>query len=817
MLRSAGFRRNCGVVIGSIMSTVAIDAAYAEDAREVLGTVTVQAKRTEKSLSELQAGAPIEVITSEDIQASGSDNLTAVLQRLVPSANIPLGAANTSASSQFAKSVSLHGLGPDETLILVDGKRRHLSASINNSLVFGRGAQVADLNQLPLSAIDRIEVLKDGAAAQYGSDAIAGVVNIILRKDKSGGDISAQAGNYVANDKPEGRPKTSTKYKGWFGTTLGDEGYANFSFDWDKLYSPVEGLPDTRRWYFTGDPREATANKSKWPAHFPADEESYKMAVSAGRDINKVTSIYGFFTHGHSVKAGRNFYILPNADANVRAIYPDGYGATPATTVDDYSGAIGVRHDTIDNGEFDFSINYGSYDQSRQNDIGVNAGLGLNTPIGFNLGGYKNKQLNADLTWNKRITLAGLDNPIKLAAGASARREDWEIVAGEFASYAKGALILDGPNAGRLAPSAGGLTPQDARKLHRTVGGLWLSAENKITQKLTLGAAGRSEHYSDFGTTTTGKLWAKRELLPNLALNGGVSSGYRAPTLGQMGYSTTSYTADNTIRDFVQSRSLAVSDPLAKALGATDLKPEKSTNVEVGVSWQPTNESSISVEAYQVAVKDRITLSENLSGAVVTNLLTAAGSPETRIANFFINALDTRTRGIDLTGKVGFDIFGKDRLELNAGFAYTETTITRIADRPAALQGTNLTLVSRRVQGLFTKATPSNKLVISANYKTGNWDWRVTEKRYGKYTEFHPDNPAFDQTYGAQYLTDVSTTYRSKDGFYFTVGVNNLFDSRPDRQRPELSVGGFAMSKYSDLAPEGMNGTYYYATLGYKF
>lgn len=432
------------------------------------------------------------------------------------------------------------------------------------------------------------------------------------------------------------------------------------------------------------------------------------------------------------------------------------------------------------------------------------------------LGGYRNNQYSGDLTWNKSFG-ASLEHPINVSVAATFRQERYEIKAGEPASYRRGALILDGPNEGNLAPPAGGLTLQDQGSAKRVTQGVGINIEKRLLDPVLLGIAGRFDHYSDFGSRPTGKVWGSVDIVPEVLVRGSVGTGYRAPTLGQIRYSTTGFVADNQLGDFVQSRGLPVESPIARALGATPLKPETSTSFTFGAKWEPAEHAELSVDVYQIEIDDRITLSENLTGPFVGNVLGEAGFPEVRIASFFLNALDTRTRGVDLAGRYRFGLGERGDLDLGFAFSAFNTKITKKAQRPDQLNGSDLVLTSRRVEGLYTSASPENKFVATVRYQIAGFDVLLTQKRYGSYSEIHPFNPEFDQRYSPQFITDIVATYGLENGLRFTLGVNNLFDSRPDEQRKELSVGGFGMSRYSDLAPEGMDGTYYFGRVAYQF
>jgi iron complex outermembrane receptor protein len=252
-------------------------------------------------------------------------------------------------------------------------------------------------------------------------------------------------------------------------------------------------------------------------------------------------------------------------------------------------------------------------------------------------------------------------------------------------------------------------------------------------------------------------------------------------------------------------------------LGAKELEAEKSVSYEAGLLWRPSNSSSLAIDFYQVRIRDRVALSGNLTGPLVGSLLASAGYPGISTANFFINALDTESKGFDIVGRQGLDLGAYGDIDLSLGFSANDTKVTGVNDNPPQLAGSGLVLVTRRVEGLFTHSSPENKLILGLNYKLNAWELNITQKRYGEYKEFHQTTPDFDQTYSAQWLTDIGTTYRFANGLYVGLGVNNVFDSRPDRQRPELTIGGFRMSKYPDLAPEGIDGTYYYGNVGYRF
>lgn len=794
-----------------VSTTAAAGAARAQDAE------TIYAQGQQAGLTALQSSASVVQLGAPDISATGANNVMEAIQRLVPSANIPLGAANTYSSVRAARSISLHGLGTDETLILIDGQRQHHAALVNTYLVYGRGTQSVDLDTIALSAIDHIEILQGGAAAQYGSDAIGGVVNIVLKKASEGGSATATVGVFPARDKPQGVPTPSTLYQGTFATGWAGNGYADLSFDVENLYHPREGYPDTRQQYFPGDPREATVDRTHWcTCSFPGPNIDFKVNGTAGKPITNDLEAYGFVNYGHTFKKALGFTTVPSSDSNVRAITPDGYQAQANSLVNDYTGALGLRYDGGDAGNFDLSGNYGVYNQSLHQINSENAALGLATPRNFYLGSYINTEANVDLTWTKPVFLSQGLGTLDLSGGLSYRHENYQQLAGEYASYATGGRILDGPNAGNLAPSAGGTSPQDAVTLNRDVEGIWGNAEERFSGSLLAGVALRVENYSDFGVIHTEKGWVEYRPLPGWSLTADVSSGFRAPGLGQEGYSLTSYGAFNGV--YLQTRSLPADSAIARELGGKPLDPENSVSYTLGAKWTPDETSVISLEGYSTQINNRITFTNTITGTLVTRILTAAGHPEIRGVTFFVNGLDTITHGADLTGRKTFSLGDYGTLDTSLGFSWTQTHVSHLNPNPPELAGSGLVLIDRRIEGLYTHATPDTKTILGAAWNQGGWTIGFTEKRYGNYKDFDPTTPANDETFPVQFISDLNIRYRFEDGISLAAGADNLFDSRPGIvKNKSLSVQGFGLNKYSDLAPEGMDGTYIHLSLGYTY
>ncbi|WP_079434775.1 TonB-dependent siderophore receptor [Zoogloea sp. LCSB751] len=762
-----------------------------------------------RDLKALESSAPVDVIGREKLLSTGAVRLDQALQALSPSFNFPQGGY----VNNGVKAATLRGLSPDQVLILVDGKRRHASAGVNTS-GFGRGAQPADLSTIPISAIDHIEILRDGASAQYGSDALAGVINVVLRKAASGAGIAAQTGVYGANS-----GELNNAVNGWFGTSLGDDGFLTVSFDTYRERHPESGVTDPRQWYFNGDPREATARKDKVKWAYLPDRDSYNLLVNGETGIGGSARAYAVLSYSNSDNDAPENFIPPNDRGNVRALYPDGFQPHGLFTKDDFSLSTGIKFGDDQLGHFDLSTYYGTNTQKLRTSPSVNATLGLASPRAFDISTRVNELRAYSLDYTRELPVAGLAKPLNLAAGVSHRRERFHTKAGEYGSWANGGvLILDGPSAGQV-PSIGsrgntGLYPQDVVDYQRSVTGAYLNLEAQVTEKLQLGAVGRVDEYSDSGTTVNGKGSVRYDFTPKVAVRTSYSTGYRAPALGQSGYAVTGIQAGTGL-NFVETRGLPVDNPAARALGATDLRPEKSRDLSVGVVLRPIENASITVDAYQIDIRDRITLSDNLGGPTVTSLLTAAGYPQVTVANFFANGLDTRTTGVDVTGRYRFELRNGAKVDLNAAFSEAHTSVTRVKANPAPLAASGLTLFGRQAIGYIEDAAPRNKWVFGQTYRQGKWRVTATETRYGTYVDRDASNPVYDQTYSAQWIADLEVGYAPAPGWQLAAGALNLFNSYPDKQIPQRRTLG--QTEYSPLSPAGYDGAFYYVRVAYQF
>ncbi|RDS87693.1 TonB-dependent receptor plug domain-containing protein [Pseudomonas fluorescens] len=811
--------------IALVMGSLAVPAFAADDTQPTakndhLDTVVVLGTRR-SDLTALQSAAPVDVLSGEQLQQTGATDLSGALTALSPSFNFPQSPQGAFGGS-IAQGASLRGLASDQVLVLVNGKRRHSSANITRqSLVNGRGAAAVDLSLIPLSAIQRVEILRDGAAAQYGSDAIAGVINIVLKENDDGGNLGYRFGGY---DKGDGLQR---KLNGWKGFTLPNDGFLTLSFDAGSQDPASDTNPDNRIFY-PGDtsvntPREQNNRYRTWRWGAGNVSDQYNFVANSEVGIGESLTAYGFATYSHKNTDAEGFFDPPttlrnNYGSNALARYPDGRLPITRYGLEDYAVTGGLRWENERLGKFDLALNHGNNTLKSTDRNAINPSYGTNSPSKIYTGERENDQTNLTLDWVRDFPTDLLFKPLTLSAGLAWRKENYQLSAGEAAGWQNGPLFNTAdPITGRRIPGYySGITQVDAASLDRKVLGAYIDVEGQITEKFQAGVAVRTEHYSDFGDTTNGKLSLRYDFTPQIAARATASTGYRAPSLVQSGMSSFSVQvveqppgSGNFVE--VQQRTLRANSPEAQALGGKALKPEESTNYSLGLVWRPLENASVTVDAYRINIDNRITLSDQLPASVVTPIF--AGTPYANIqsAAFYTNVADTRTDGIELTGNYQWDLQQRGRLNLSGGFAKTDTTITGLRD-VGNIKGSQI--VGRNTQGLIEEGTPDTKLTLSANWIYENWGLTVAQRRYGEWKSLNATNPSLDQTYSPQWVTDLDLSYTFHKGVKVSVGAINLFDTHPDKSDGAQLYG---VPKYSITSPEGAQGAFYYTSVSYDF
>ena len=752
-----------------------------------------------------QSPSPIDVIRPEALEATGTTELATALARTLPSLNFPRPAISD--GTDAVRPAQLRGLAPDQVLVLVNGKRRHGTALLNLNGTQGRGSSPVDLNAIPIAAIDRVEVLRDGASAQYGSDAIAGVINIVLKGKPGSGSINARAGQYSAGD---GR---TVQLSGDSGFALGEAGFLHLSAQ------AVDSEQTDRARPFIATPGPATpplgvvVQRQGDPAI-----EQQALGFNSEFGLAEGVELFAFGTASRRDALSNGFFRPAGDTRNIPAIYPNGFLPQIRNIADDRAFVAGLRGETAGGMAIELSYNFGGSDLEFHIENSLNRSIGPTSQRNFFAGALEFRQHVINLDFNRLLEVGWLDAPLTLAFGTEWRGEDFAQRAGEPASYINGGVRLP---SGAPAPSGSqvfpGFRPADARAFDRHSYSVYADLEGEVTEKLSLGLAARAEQYSDFGDTTSGKLSARYAFTPRFALRGTASTGFRAPSLQQQFFQSTatnfiSVPGVGTVPFDI--RTFRVNDPAAIALGAEPLRAEESRNLSLGVVLTPIDDLYVTLDAYQIEIDDRIALSENLTSAAVRGYLNANGFPDVGGGRYFTNAIDTTTRGADLVATYAVRR-GDFRIDFTGGYNYNKTEIDRIAANPASLQAIDPAAVrfGRTEVGRLVVGSPRSKLFMGSVYSHGPWKLSSNTTRYGSVT-VRGATPALDQTFEAKWLWDLALSY-TRDAWEFTLGADNVLDEYPDEVIFANSTQG--QLPYSSSSPFGFNGAFVYGNVRYRW
>ena len=752
-----------------------------------LDTVIVTGTRvTDRTVAE--SASPIDLISSEALTATGTTELATALSRAVPSLNFPRPAITD--GTDAVRPVQLRGLAPDQVLVLVNGKRYHTTALVNLNGSQGRGSSPADLNTIPIAAVERIEVLRDGASAQYGSDAIAGVINVVLKGSGSGGSIAGRYGQYSAGDGEQ------YQVSGDGGFRLGDKGAVHLAAqgghqDQTDRAKPYNGVVEQRY----GDPEIDQGAVSYNGEYSPVDYLTfYSYAMASRREV-----------------LSNGYFRWDTDNRNRPQIYPDGFLPQIYNVSKDVSWVGGFKTHTAGGLNIDMSYNYGQNNLRFDVRNSLNNSMGLATPTRFYAGTLEVTQnvLNADFSKSLDV---GMAYPLALAFGLEWRGEKFNESPGDAASYINGGV----PSAnGSFLPGAqvfAGFKPTDSGHFDRHSYSAYVDLEADLSDKFTVGLAGRYEDYSDFGDTANGKLSLRYAFTDKIALRGTASTGFRAPSLQQQYFQSI---ATNFIDGIpYEIGTFRTDNPAAIALGAEPLKAEESTNYSLGLVLQPIDALYVTVDAYRIDIDDRVVLSENLTSTAVRNYLQANGYTGIGGGRYFTNAVDTRTTGVDAVGTYRWAL-GSGPLELTGGYNYNKTEIENIAANPPALEAIDPTAVriGRTEIGRITKGSPRDKFFLGSTWSPGDWRFNATATRWGEFTSYGT-TPATDQTYSAKWTLDLAATW-VLDRWSFTLGGDNVLNEYPDQQLAGLGTRTYL--PYSTSSPFGFNGAFVYANIDYKW
>lgn len=841
-------KRNAAFVlsVAAVVSLLTSQSAFAEEElQQVVVTGTRVANR-----SVLETAAPVDIVTADALQNLGVTEINQALSVTLPSFNFPR--PGLTDGTDTVRPATLRGLAPDQTLVLINGKRRHSAALVNINGSIGRGAASADLNAIPNTALKSIEVLRDGASAQYGSDAIAGVINLRLRENRDGGEATVAYGwrdttyKTLTGAPPAGATwsapavlersrndgKTTT-VSGWKGFGFGNDGFVTVSFEYKDQDRTERGGWDFRQQYLklangSFDPREATINR--FLAWYGEPEVQQKtIFVNAGTSLDNGAEAYATASWQGRDALSAGFYRRAGQQANITSIYPDGYLPQIAPKVTDYSVSGGLRWNLGD-WKMDSSLGYGYNKMDYTITNTLNRSLGPTSKTTFDAGGFDYDQLVLNVSGVREVAVSGFSSPLNMAVGLEARREGYSISAGEPDSYRDGGaklatgVYLDTTcsTVGGCATVAGsqvfpGFRPSNVLNKTRDAVGVYADFESNITEKLLASAAVRAENYSDFGSNVSGKVSGRYDFAKEFALRASASTGFRAPSLQQQFFTTTS-------TNFVAGvpydiTTFPVSDPVAVALGAQPLDPEKSKNLSIGTVFQLVD-FNLTIDAYRIQLDNRIVLSENLGAGTsptdvaVQNFLRAKGFPGAA-GRFFINGVDTTTKGVDIVGSYAIRTESAGRFDITATANFNKTSVTRL---PQTAQVSALnpapSLFGRQNVLRFEQGNPKNKFAVSANWKLSSFGATVRATRYGE-TLDAGGAVASDFVLVPKTLIDVEARYELTDHVKFAVGADNVTDVYPDPLPPSLNSTG--ASSFSNFSPFGRSGRFIYGRVSFNF
>ncbi|MCU0648597.1 MAG: TonB-dependent receptor [Gemmatimonadaceae bacterium] len=812
LVRLLGYRSTRASVTVAAGATLTQDFTLAKSAAELSALAIVGSRRSsERTVTD--APVPIDVIGAAEIKQTGRTETSQILQMLVPSFNFPR--TSIAGGTDMQRPFTLRGLTPDQTLVLINGKRRHTGAvlALNNSI--GRGTTGVDLNAIPAAAIERIEVLRDGAAAQYGSDAIAGVINVVL-KGSAGAttDVTMTTGATTVGDGTLFQADASKTFAG------GNGSYLNISGEVRNRGRTNRSLPEFQPTGWTLNDATADPGRLDYARRFTnwfGDAPTVEGGgfVNAGRTYANGVQLYAFGGLTARQATAYGFSRRARDDRNVRGIYPDGFLPEIIGTTYDASVTAGVKG-TARGWSWDVSGVNGNNRFRFNLANSLNPTYGLASQRTFDAGSLNSNQttLNADAS---RTVALGFAQPLNIGVGAEVRRDQYNIYAGEPASYNDGGQrILDGPNAGRLAITGSqlffGFRPideQNTANARRTSVATYVDLEQAFNKYVSLDVAGRFENFSDFGSTVIGKAAGRVAVVPDkFAFRGAVNTGFRAPSLAQIYYSAS---ASNVlviagVPTPNEARTIPVNTPVATALGAQPLEPELSTTYTAGFIYTPNQSFSATVDGFNIDIRDRIILSSNFTGLAIQRILANfdgfGGDIRPR---FFTNAIDTRTRGVDLVLRYAINLGNDATVRLTGSYNYSENTIQRIEATPTQLAGVGEPLFDRVEQARLVEAQPRNNVRIAANYSRGPLSIELQQAQFGAFItrSDNRDTPAGrlgDQRFAAKWLTDLSATYRFSE-LGVTLGADNLFNTYPDRLSLANPDNYFGSRMYSPFSP----------------
>jgi iron complex outermembrane recepter protein len=800
---------------------------------ESLSAVTVIGSRG-KPRTDVERPVPVDVLTAKELQTTGQTELGQQVQYMSPSFNSAKNAINGIAN--YADPASLKGLAPDQMLVLIEGKRYHQFAAIQTNVTVGKGTVVTDLNAVPSLALERMEILRDGAAAQYGSDAIAGIANLVLKKSTGKGTAQIQYGGASKGDAASITAGLN------YGFALGKKGFLNLTgtytdakaSDRSDPYNPQPVAGGTYTGIYTNvaatDQATLLANKAWGDGTYGTFHvssygsnamKSGQLFYNAGYDLGKDWSFYSFGNYSNKqVEAGAflRTAVPASATSNVD-LYPNGFAPKLPGTSIDYSVVAGFKRKVAVGWNMDFSTGYGKNTLAQYAYGSANASLGAASPKDFYVGlvGFGQSLTEANLS--KNITGLGGTKSLNLAFGAQYRVDNFQLTAGDDAASIVGPLAA---TKNKTPGSQGrvGISKDDERTRSRSNTGLYLDVESDVTDRFLVAAAVRYENYSDFGGNTSGKLASRFKLTDALSVRGSINKGFRAPLLQQIASAATTSTVQaGTISS---TKQLPSDDIRLKSIGITDPKPETSLNYNLGVTAKAGNNLLFTLDAYQIDIKDRIIITENFNTKDIAALKTLfAGIQQ---VTFFTNAISTQTKGVDLVMSYKNQINETNRFTGSIAFTANKTKINEaVVKAPDLMQaGTVATvlLLDTVSRALIETSQPHTKVLVSLGYQYKNFNINLRSTYFGEVTTWEKPTglPHRAQTFAGKNIFDVSVSYNFNKFISLAVGGNNITNVYPDKVLQNYASYTNGQVPYTRNANQfGFLGSYYYGTVTVNF
>ena len=755
----------------------------------------------------LQSAVPIDVLSSDQL-IQGATDTNEVLRTLVPSFSVRQ--VSVGGGTPFIRPPTLRGLPPDQILVLVNSKRRHRSALVNlaGGGALAQGAQATDLATIPSIAIKQVEVLRDGASAQYGSDAIAGVLNFILKDSNEGATISSQWGETYSGD------GESFRLQGNIGLPLSENGFINISGEFstqDPTQRGTDPLPSLAAFTaITTNAEDLVEIETQQPRWGTPRSQALRFFVNGGLDLTDDDELYFFGNYSDAFSSNRFVYrtitntafrqsaVDPSFD--LTDVYP--FGFTPRFSADlfDMSGAAGIRGTLFDKANYDVSATLGRNKMEYEIGNTFNPSLGYDSPTTVDVGDLIQTEtaVEGEIVYPFEV---GFSSPLSTAFGIEFRHQGYEITVGDEGGYIQGPLsdlLIGTSGVASQSPTDAGLFNQDSTSAY-------VDLETDITSNWLMNVAVRYDDYSDFGDTVNGKLATRLEINDAFALRSSVSTGFRAPTPGQSRTNNTQTGFQG--EDPITIQVIPPSSAAAQYFGAEDLTPEESINYAFGFTAEPLADLALTVDFYRIDVEDRIALSGQITltdeDRVTLAGLGVAGADAIGRVQFFTNTFDTKTEGVDVVATYSRDFGSYGSADFTLAYNHNETEVTKIDD-PSIINS------ERKLE--IEESVPNDTAVFTTNYQNGPFSGMLRFNYFGGWT----DQNILIQDFSSALLTDLELSYAFNDQYRFALGATNLFDEFPDELESPVFSQIFGLV-YPTSSPFGYNGGTYYARLTAEF